>query len=81
MPAITSKSPISMPTSANKKVRIKALRGSLLLPTPLAKNLWVTLSPDIACKIRGAPKMPPKADDKVAPQIPAMTRGDIQAIF
>ena len=47
-PAITSNSPIKIPNSAKTNVNIKALLGSLLSPTPLAKNTGVTLSKDMA---------------------------------
>ena len=78
---MTSNSPIRIPVSAITNARIKALTGSLFFPFPLPNNLGVTLSKDIACKILGAPKIPPIAEDNVAPQIPATTAGAKSAIF
>ena len=72
--AITFNSPIKIPISAMKKVKNKAFLGSLFNPDSLAKNLGVILSKDMACSILGPPKIPPKADDKVAPQTPERTK-------
>ena len=72
--AITFNSPIKIPISAMKKVKNKAFLGSLLDPDSLAKNLGVILSKDMACSILGPPKIPPNADDKVAPQTPHRTK-------
>ena len=79
--AITSNSPIKIPASAIIKTINKAFTGSLLTPFPLLNIFGVTLSIDMACKILGPPKRPPKAEDKVAPQIPATTAGVKSAIF
>ncbi len=38
-------------------------------------------SEEIACIILGPPKIPPNAEDNVAPQIPAITKGEYHAIF
>ena len=55
------------------KVKKSAFLGSLLEPDSLAKILGVILSIDMACNILGPPKIPPKAEDKVAPQTPHNT--------
>ena len=57
-----------------KNVKNKAFLGSLLDPDSLANNLGVILSNDMACSILGPPKIPPNADDKVAPQTPHRTK-------
>ena len=49
-------------------------------PHEIANILGVNLSLDIACRILGPPKIPPKAEDNVAPHIPATTNGENQAI-
>ncbi len=71
--AITSNCPIRIPASAITNASNNAFLGSSVLPVPLAKILGAILSMAIACNIRGAPKMLPSADDKVAPQIPIIT--------
>ncbi len=78
---MTSNSPIKIPACAITKTRKRAFTGSLFFPLPFPKNFGVILSNDIACKILGPPKIPPKAEDKVAPQIPATTAGAYKAIF
>ena len=60
---------------------INAFTGSLFSPFPFSNIFGVTLSLDMACKILGPPKIPPRAEDKVAPQIPATTAGANKAIF
>ena len=55
--------------------------GSSFLPFPIPNNFGVTLSIDMACKILGPPSIPPNAEERVAPQIPATTAGAYRAIF
>ena len=79
--AIMSRSPISIPASAIKNVRMSAFRGSFNSPTPLANILGVILSLAVACKILGAPNILQKAEERVAPQIPAITSSGMKEIF
>ena len=72
--AIIFNSPIKIPISAMKNVKNNAFLGSLFKPDSLAKNLGVILSKDMAWSILGPPKIPPKAEDKVAPQTPQRTK-------
>ena len=75
--AITFNSPIKIPISAIKKVKNKAFLGSLFFPDSLENIFGVILSKDIACSILGPPKIPPRADDKVAPHTPPRTKSGI----
>ena len=79
--AIASNSPIKTPNSASANVKMSAFRGSLVSPYPLPNILGMILSLAMACIIRGAPNIPPKADERVAPQIPAITGHDQNAIL
>ena len=71
--AITFRSPMRIPACAIKNVSISALRGSLDVPNPLLKKNGDIRSLPKACMIRGAPKILPRADERVAPRIPAIT--------
>ena len=72
--AIASSWPIRMPASPIAKATSSARRGSLSRPWPLANHVGVTRSPDRAWRIRGAPRMLPRPELKVAPQMPRMTK-------
>ena len=74
---MTFNSPMRIPISAMIKVRRRAFLGSLFTPCPFAKILGVIKSSDMACKILGPPRIPPKADDSVAPQTPPRTNSGI----
>ncbi len=79
--AITFKSPIMIPAKAITNVSKSAFRGSFPAPTPLANTFGVILSIAVAWSILGAPNNPPKADERVAPHIPAITKGEYSDMF
>ncbi|KAF5036711.1 hypothetical protein DSECCO2_572230 [anaerobic digester metagenome] len=79
--AITSSSPIRTPPAASMKVSMSALRGSLFFLVPLAKNGCPILSKAMACNIRGAPNILPKAEERVAPHMPATTKAGTSEIL
>ena len=78
--AITFNSPIKIPASAITKANKIAFLGSFATPCPLPKKEGTILSLAMACNILGAPRMLPRADDSVAPQMPATTSSGIQAV-
>jgi hypothetical protein len=60
-----------MLASAMTKVTRVATRGSLAGPWPAARKRGSTPSRARACMVRGAATRLPRADDKVAAQMPA----------
>ena len=66
--------PSQMTTRAMIVEVITAVLGSVGLPILLAKKRGTTRSRAMACRVRGAAKMLPKAEDKVEAQTPARMR-------
>jgi hypothetical protein len=79
--AMTSSSAMRMPASPMTKATRRALRGSFVAPTPLARGRGTMASRPRAWRMRGAPRIDPRALDSVAPQTPPITAGDHTAMF
>lgn len=73
--AMASSSPMRMPARAMTKVTRTARRGSLAGPAPRANSRGVMPSSEQAWRMRGAPRMLPRALEMVAPKTPAVTSG------
>ena len=67
--------------AAITKASNSALRGSLVLPVPFAKNFGAILSMAKACKMRGAPIILSSTDHSVAPHIQAITNSGTREIL
>jgi len=86
MPATAFTSPIKTNMMAMTLVAIEALTGSFLSVVPLDNHLLRllkgnTLSPPIACNVRGAIIKEPRADEMVAAANPIGIMGPHNAIL
>jgi len=66
------RSPIQITPTATAVVSRTAVRGSVGLPRRPARNSGTTRSEARACRVRGAARMLPRADESVAAKTPAM---------